>query len=169
MTESDRLDETLHALRLTLERLAAANDPPEVDPRRHFYKMFNREADEYDKDFHRKSHDDLNTTLIFAGLFSAVASAFIVDIQQELRPNYNQMSFTVLKTMLDVTSEILNQLNTTSGIPNRSNPTQGILSQPDVPVPSGPSASTVQVQSILFASLASALLAAFLAMLGKQW
>lgn len=60
-----RLEETLRALRLTLERLAATNNPPEVDPRRHFYKMFNREADEYDKDFHRKYHDDLNTTLIF--------------------------------------------------------------------------------------------------------
>jgi hypothetical protein len=84
-----------------------------------------------------------------AGLFSAVASAFIIDIQQELRPDYNEMSFTVL-TML---------LNTTSGIPN----------QLGVPVASGPSATAVQVQSILFSSLASALLAAFLAMLGKQW
>ena len=84
-----------------------------------------------------------------AGLFSAVASAFIVDIQQELRPDYNQMSFTVL-TML---------LNATSGIPNQSG----------IPVASGPSASAVQVQSILFSSLASALLAAFLATLGKQW
>ena len=60
-----RLEETLRAIHLTLERLAAANNPPEVDPRRHFYKMFNREADEYDKDFHSKYHDDLNTTLIF--------------------------------------------------------------------------------------------------------
>ena len=84
-----------------------------------------------------------------AGLFSAVASAFIIDIQQELRPDYNEMSFTVL-TML---------LNATSGTPN----------QLDVPVPSDPKASAVQVQSILFGSLASALLAAFMAMLGKQW
>ena len=78
-----------------------------------------------------------------------MASAFIIDIQQELRPDYNQMSFTAL-TML---------LNTTSGIPN----------QLRVPVASGPTATAVQVQSILFGSLASALLAAFLAMLGKQW
>ena len=59
------------------------------------------------------------------------------------------MSFTVL-TML---------LNTTSGTPH----------QLPVPTWSGPTASLVQVQSILFASLLSALLAAFLAMLGKQW
>jgi len=84
-----------------------------------------------------------------AGLFSAVASAFIIDIQQELRPDYNEMSFTAL-TML---------LNATSGIPNQSG----------IPVAPGPKASAVQVQSILFGSLMSALLAAFLAMLGKQW
>ena len=78
-----------------------------------------------------------------------MASAFIIDIQQELRPDYNEMSFTVL-TML---------LNATSGIPN----------QLAIPTTSDPKASTVQVQSILFSSLASALLAAFLAMLGKQW
>jgi len=59
------------------------------------------------------------------------------------------MSFTVL-TML---------LNATSGVPNQS----------DIPVASGPKASVVQVQSILFGSLASAVFAAFLAMLGKQW
>ncbi|KAF9649334.1 hypothetical protein BDM02DRAFT_1867150 [Thelephora ganbajun] len=149
MTESDRLDDTLRALCLALEKLAATKKPSEVDPRRHFYNMFNREADDYDKDFHKKYHDDLNTSLIFAGLFSGVASAFIIDVQQELRPDYNEMSFTVL-TML---------LNATSGIPN----------QVDIPVASGPNASAVQVQSILFASLASALLAAFVAMLGKQW
>ena len=162
---SSRLNETLNALRLVLQQLAAANKPAEVDSRRHFYNMFNREADEYDRDFHKKYHEDLNIALVFvsrtrrhqcpiltrkqAGLFSAVASAFIIDIQQELRPDYNEMSFTVL-TML---------LNTTSGIPNQ-------LSVPEV---SSPKASAVQVQSILFSSLASALLAAFLAMLGKQW
>ena len=146
-----RLDETLRAIHLVLQQLAAANKPTEEDPRRHFYKMFNREADEYDKDFHKKYHDDLNTILIFvsrarlreltsgftrkqAGLFSSVASAFIVDIQQELRPDSTGTN---------------NQFNS--------------------PGQSGPNASTVQVQSILFASLASALFASFLAMLGKQW
>ena len=59
------------------------------------------------------------------------------------------MSFTVLTVLL----------NATSGVPN----------QLRVPVASGPKASAVHVQSILFSSLASALLAAFLAMLGKQW
>jgi len=52
-----------------LERLSATNKPPEVDPRRHFYKTFNQEADEYDRDFHKKYHEDLNITLIFVSRF----------------------------------------------------------------------------------------------------
>ena len=59
------------------------------------------------------------------------------------------MSFTVL-TML---------LNATSGASN----------QPPLPTWTGPDPSTVQVQAVLFSSLASSLLAALLAMLGKQW
>ena len=70
-------------------------------------------------------------------------------IQSQLQPDYEQMNFAVL-TML---------LNATAGIPN----------QTAIPTWSGPDPSAVQVQSIMFASLASALLAAFFAMLGKQW
>ena len=62
------------------------------------------------------------------------------------------MSFTVLSMLLNAT------LDPTS-----------VPRPPNIPVASGPGPSTVQVQSILFASLASALLAALLAMLGKQW
>jgi len=61
------LDDTLRSLRHVLEQLTATNK--EADPRRNFYKMFNREADEYDRDFHKKYHDDLNTTLIFVSRF----------------------------------------------------------------------------------------------------
>ena len=60
-----RLDDTLNTLRIAVEQLLTSNKPAEVDPRRHFYKVFNQEADEYDRDFHKKYHDDLNTTLIF--------------------------------------------------------------------------------------------------------
>lgn len=37
----------------------------EQDPRAQFHEQFRKEADEYDRDFHKRYHDDLNTTLIF--------------------------------------------------------------------------------------------------------
>ena len=64
-------------------------------------------------------------------------------------PDYERLSFAAL-TML---------LNSTSGAPN----------QTTAPTWSGPDPSVVQAQAALFASLASALLAAFIATLGKQW
>ena len=45
--------------------IKAAFKKQEPDARTRFHEQFRKEADEYDKDFHKKYHDDLNTTLIF--------------------------------------------------------------------------------------------------------
>ena len=83
------------------------NDDPRVD----FYTMYKRETTEYDKDFMDKYDEDLDTTLIFvrfcvpciaiiisvdhttqAGLFSAVSSAFVIDVQSKLEPDSGERS-----------------------------------------------------------------------------
>jgi len=116
-----------------------------------------------------KRHDeDLDTTLIFvsfvwclgmpvltwsqAGLFSAVTSAFIIDVQSQLRPDPNDETAALLRVLIHKID------NTTFG----DNP-------PTIPQWTGPPHSIIQVQAILYASLATSLLSAFLAMLGKQW
>ncbi|KAJ7479708.1 hypothetical protein FB451DRAFT_1556565 [Mycena latifolia] len=76
-------------------------------------------ADEHNKEFQQKYNTDLDTALIFAGLFSAVSSAFIIQIQPQL--------------MID------------------------------------PPKIIVVIQSFLYTSLFTTLLAALLAVLGKQW
>ncbi|KAF7360764.1 hypothetical protein MVEN_00808400 [Mycena venus] len=76
-------------------------------------------ADEHDKEFQQKYSTDLDTALIFAGLFSAVSSAFIIQIQPLL--------------------------------------------------PSSTPIIAVAVLSFLYISLFTTLLAALLAVLGKQW
>ncbi|KAJ7659198.1 hypothetical protein DFH06DRAFT_1297346 [Mycena polygramma] len=43
-------------------------------------------ADEHDREFKEKYSTDLDVALIFAGLFSAVSSAFIIQIQPQLTP-----------------------------------------------------------------------------------
>lgn len=45
--------------------IKAAFTPQEPNPKTRFHEQFRKEADEYDKDFHKKYHDDLNTILIF--------------------------------------------------------------------------------------------------------
>ena len=138
-----------------------------------FYDKFQREADEYDRDFMKKYDEDLNITLIFvsawfcvcvrrgvysvlrgvqAGLFSAVASAFIVDAQNNLQPDFQQMNYTLLQIIASV------QLGQT--------PTGSAAAFPQW---DGPDPTIVHLQSILYSSLAASLFAAFIAMLGKQW
>ena len=128
--------------------------------------------EEHDRDFEKKYNGDLDTTLIFvsfclcararawrsswafaqSGLFSAVTSAFIIDVQSELTPDYEQMNNTLLEMLLNAT-------------------TGSLPAGPSTPLPrwSGPDPVIVQVQCILYAALSAALLASFLAMLGKQW
>ena len=87
-----------------------------------------------------------------AGLFSAVTSAFILDVQSRLRPDAGDETVALLRVLIYKID------NTTFG-----------NNTPTLPQWTGPPHAIVQVQSMLYASLTAALLSAFLAMLGKQW
>ncbi|KAF7348678.1 hypothetical protein MVEN_01386600 [Mycena venus] len=93
---------------------------PVMDRKTAFWNAYKTLADEHDREFQQKYSTDLDTALIFAGLFSAVDSAFIIQIQQEIQP--------------------------------RGTPLVVLIAQ-----------------NLLYVSLFSALLAALLAVLGKQW
>ncbi|KAJ6589419.1 hypothetical protein B0H19DRAFT_237042, partial [Mycena capillaripes] len=95
--------------------------PPATDKKTAFWTAYMKLADEHDKEFQQKYSTDLDTALIFAGLFSAVSSAFIIQIQTQFIP--------------------------------------------DTQVP----LVLIAVQSLLYISLFTTLLAALLAVLGKQW
>ncbi|KAJ7627728.1 hypothetical protein DFH06DRAFT_726875 [Mycena polygramma] len=89
--------------------------------------------------------------LIFAGLFSAVSSAFIIQIQPELQPDPTDMTHALLRLLI-------HNVNGT------------VFPDSDViPQWTGPPTVVVAVQCLLYGSLASTLLAALLAVLGKQW
>ena len=142
------------------------------DPRIDFYTVYKREATEYDTDYVKKYDEDLNTTLIFvrrlvlirpdtspnslslqAGLFSAVSSAFVIDIQSKLQPDPNEQSAALLRA-------ILLTLNRSALPPEAAT------------IPStheDPPSEIVAASSLMYASLSISLLAAFVAMLAKQW
>ena len=139
------------------------------DPRARFYEDYRKVAEDYDKEYMKKCDEDLNTTLIFvcptyrsdtcvltwiaqAGLFSAVTSAFVIQVQPGLQPDPNEETAALLRVLIYKTD------NTTFG-----------SDIPTVPQWSGPPRSIVQVQAMLYASFAVSLFSAFLAMLGKQW
>ena len=81
-----------------------------------------------------------------------MASAFIIEVNSQLRPDPTEETAALLRVLIYKTD------NTTFGD-----------DIPTVPQWSGPPHVIVQVQAILYASLAASLFSAFLAMLGKQW
>jgi len=88
-----------------------------------------------------------------AGLFSAISSAFVIDVHSNLRPDPNEQSAALLRAILLT----LNQ----SAIPGET---------PAVPpAQEGPPGETVIVTCLMYASLLISMLAALVAMLGKQW
>jgi hypothetical protein len=85
-------------------------------------------------------------------LFSAVASAFIIEVNSQLQSDPNDETTALLRVLIYKID------NTTFG-----------SNVPTLPQWTGPPRAIVQVQAILFASLAVSLFSAILAMLGKQW
>ena len=138
------------------------------DHRSRFYEYRRKEAEKCDKGVMKKYDEDLNATLIFvsfvcgtwvrvltqsqAGLFSAVTSASVIEVNSQLQQDPNDETAALLRVPIHKID------NTTFG--NDS---------PTLPQWTGPPHAIVQVQAILFANLSVSLLSAFLAILGKQW
>ena len=85
-----------------------------------------------------------------AGLFSAVSSAFFIEVQSGLEPAYGEMNAAYMRFLIY-------SINSSA-----------FATPPDLPAWNGPSEEIVVASNLLYASLATSL-AAFVAMLGKQW
>ncbi|KAF9782745.1 hypothetical protein BJ322DRAFT_168803 [Thelephora terrestris] len=124
--------------------------PVNTDPTTDFWTVYKKVADEHDNDLLNKYAGDLDTSLLFAGLFSAVATTFIVQIIPSLQANPADLTNSLLLRIL--------QHNDSFG--SGVDPLAPILNV---------SPSALVAQSILFASLSVTLFVAFIAVLGKQW
>ncbi|KAG8852685.1 hypothetical protein FRB96_008541 [Tulasnella sp. 330] len=115
-----------------------------------FWSRYDVAADAYDKAQLHRQNDNLDVLLIFAGLFSAVNTAFIVLTIVDLSapPSY--------KTELLLTLLV-----------NRTDPTT--LSANDFNPPFVPHTAAIRQNCLFFASLCSSVLSAAGAVLGKQW
>ncbi|KAG1851572.1 hypothetical protein DFJ58DRAFT_640081, partial [Suillus subalutaceus] len=118
------------------------------DPLSKFWAAYKTVSDEYDDDMLERCNENMNIVLIFAGLFATVNTAFIIAMQ--LNPS-------------DTTNVLLAQL-----IQNISDGRSA--TQPTIPPSStGFSSSKLWMQALAYASLAWNLLAAYGAVMGKQW
>ncbi|EIN03708.1 hypothetical protein PUNSTDRAFT_77636, partial [Punctularia strigosozonata HHB-11173 SS5] len=115
------------------------------------YKRLQR----HDKDMIEGYSGDIDSLLIFAGLFSAVLTAFIVDIYKELQPNSGALSAQLL-------ADISQQLHSIS---------QGHASLPSAALAQSfhSPPHLIAVNSLWFLSLILSLGSALLGLFVKQW
>ncbi|KAG8956444.1 hypothetical protein FRC03_010840 [Tulasnella sp. 419] len=116
-----------------------------------FWDHYIKEADLYDTEMVKGMTGDLDTLLIFAGLFSAVNTVFIVEAYKDLKPDPMEATNALILQLLQ------NTVNGTSSGPE--------INGPSFVAPTG----SVRACQLFFSSLSCSLLAAFGAMLGKQW
>ncbi|KAJ6626616.1 hypothetical protein B0H10DRAFT_1636858, partial [Mycena sp. CBHHK59/15] len=120
------------------------------DKKTTFWNKYKILAEEFDNEFQKRYGNDLDTALIFAGLFSAVSSAFIIQIQPELQQDPSDVTQALIQVLI-------HSVNQTA------------FPAAQVPKWSGPPTKILAAQTLLYISLFATLLAALLAVLGKQW
>ncbi|KAI0281952.1 hypothetical protein BGY98DRAFT_912920 [Russula aff. rugulosa BPL654] len=127
------------------------------------WTLFRDEAKSHDDSRIVTLKDDMESSLIFAGLFSAALTAFVVDSKQNLTPSPADETVYYLRQHSTILSQISVQLSSIA-------PQVSIPSTPPPPFPVyNPSASDVRVNVFWFMSLVFSLLAALLAILVQQW
>ncbi|KAH7092868.1 hypothetical protein BKA62DRAFT_625858, partial [Auriculariales sp. MPI-PUGE-AT-0066] len=123
----------------------------EARPNARVWRVYRDRVTDLDDDLLDGWHKTLDVLLIFIGLFSAVATAFIIESSKRLQPDFGEIT---AKGVI----ALLSQAN------------------PSIITPVIPSLDTVElttramwINGLWFASLTLALVDALLAILGKQW
>ncbi|KAG8870776.1 hypothetical protein FRB98_001346 [Tulasnella sp. 332] len=115
-----------------------------------FWTRYDRIADAHDKDMLERLHSNLDVLLIFAGLFSAVNTAFIVVTLANLSSNPSDETNTLLRLLVS-------HADNSTLLPNDTNQSLTVAN------------AAIRQNCTFFASLCSSLLAATGAVLAKQW
>ncbi|KAG8919289.1 hypothetical protein FRC02_001760 [Tulasnella sp. 418] len=136
-----------------LEKLEKTKEPEELERRNVdddtvFWQTYVSESGKFDKEMIDNWNDNLDSLLLFAALFSAINTAFIIEAYKRLQPDALETTNSLLKLMLR----------------NRTNDETMDLKDQQW----SPPTDAVRINSTLFASLACSLLASFGAILGKE-
>ncbi|CAE6450993.1 unnamed protein product [Rhizoctonia solani] len=124
-----------------------------------FWKVYVKETDNWDEELVHGWNKSLDVTLVFAALFSAILTAFLIEISGRLREDPSDNMSKALATL----SEALVL------IANGTQPERAVSSIESQPTSSTPSHAAVLVSTLWYLSLSLSVATSFLAMLGKNW
>ncbi|KAK0441430.1 hypothetical protein EV421DRAFT_732643 [Armillaria borealis] len=123
------------------------------------WRVHEDESRIHDANMVEESRDNVDVLLVFAGLFSAVVTTFVVQTSQSLQPDYAAMSASLLYESVLVQRAIANGSSVNSIAPSPLNPTVAFV----------PATTDVWVNGLWFTSLFLSLTTALVAVLVKQW
>ncbi|PBK62718.1 hypothetical protein ARMSODRAFT_839352, partial [Armillaria solidipes] len=128
----------------------------EMSPSGRFWRTYVDEATMFDGEMLNTYQDTIDVLLVFAGLFSAVLTTFVIQTSQNLQPDYTEVSASLL-------IELVGFQRATSNV-------SSIPSSPFFPTISfTPPLAYIWVNSLWFMSLTLSLITALVAVLVKQW
>ncbi|CAE6456626.1 unnamed protein product [Rhizoctonia solani] len=144
-------------------------DPPqefdepgkELEQDAQVWKTYVRETDQVDGELVDGWNKSMDVILIFAALFSAISTAFVIESYKNLKPDPADIS---AQTLLTISQ-------TLAAIANGSRPT-GAQSSPDTQVgdpPFSASSSAICVNVLWFLSLSLSVAVSLISMLAKEW
>ncbi|KAG8912753.1 hypothetical protein FRC01_004921 [Tulasnella sp. 417] len=118
----------------------------------HFYKHYDRLAKDLDEDLVESIRETLDGLLVFSGLFAGVNSAFLAVSLSMMSPDPTGATQDLIRELIRISSN--------------STLTQSTDLQPE---PFSPTSDAILVNQLFTGSLTCSLVAAFFAVLGKQW
>ncbi|KAF8813221.1 hypothetical protein BYT27DRAFT_7207111, partial [Phlegmacium glaucopus] len=125
------------------------------------WSMYNKEAESYDRALMETWKDDMNSLIIFAGLFSGVLTAFLIDTSKRLKVDPTIQTNALLSQSVVLLAQISQQLG--------SNGSQTTISLPQPLEPFRVTSSNLRVNIFWFMSLGFSITAALGATLVQQW
>ncbi|KAA1478572.1 hypothetical protein DENSPDRAFT_875749 [Dentipellis sp. KUC8613] len=128
-------------------------------PNARVWKVYLDEAKMMDDDMVEAWKDTIDVLLVFAGLFSAVVTTFVVQSSQSLQPDYSQVSAMLLTELVGLQRAMADGVSPSVVPVSQQNATSGFQV----------AASDQWVNRLWFISLAFSLATALISVLVKQW
>ncbi|KAF8873661.1 hypothetical protein CPB85DRAFT_1507230, partial [Mucidula mucida] len=131
----------------------------ELGPNARVWRAYLDESTIFDADMVNESIDCVDVLLVFAGLFSAVVSTFVVQTSEYLQVDFTEVSASLLYEVALLQRAFIDGKTTSDHIPSSPDPA---TLMPQV------SSLTISVNALWYASLVTSLSTALVAVLVKQ-
>ncbi|KAK0471470.1 hypothetical protein IW261DRAFT_1344446, partial [Armillaria novae-zelandiae] len=131
----------------------------EAVPTASVWRAYSDESGKYNADMVAQQRAKLNIILVFAGLFSAVVTAFIIQSSANLKPDYQKTASLLLWDHVNIQRAVANGTSIDALITSNTDPTAHFT----------PDHNDVVSYAVLWTSLALSLATAFFAILLDAW